>query len=70
MLMGQQHGQSSYVAFMGTCEHPAEVLSRPVMDYAEEHYARYFEAPMSMDGKSLSDLQHYALEQTPTPIRP
>ena len=70
MLMGQQPGHCSYVAFMGTCEHPAEVLSRPVVDYAEEHYARYFEAPSSMEGQSLSDLQHYALEQTPAPASP
>ena len=70
MLMGQQPGQCSYAAFMGTCQHPADVLSRSVVDYAEEHYARYFEAPPTMAGESLSDLQHYALEQTPAPVRP
>ena len=70
MLMGQQPGHCSYVAFMGTCKHPGEVLFRPVVDYAEEHYARYFEAPTNMDGQSLSDLQHYALEQTPAAVSP
>ncbi len=65
MLMGQEVGHCSYSAFMSTCDHPADVLSRPVVDYAEKHYARYFEAPTSMEGQSLSDMQLYAKEQTP-----
>jgi hypothetical protein len=69
MLMGQQPGHCSYVAFMGTCKHPADVLSKPVVDYAEKHYARYFDAPESVDGPSLSDLQHYAKERKPAPAK-
>ena len=65
MLMGQQPGQCSYNAFMGNCEHPADVLSKPVMDYAEKHCAKYFDAPTAMEGRGPSDLQIYAQEQTP-----
>jgi len=69
MLMGQQPGHCSYTALMSTCTHPGDVLGRSVMDYAEKHYAKYFEAPMTMEGDSLSDLQHYALNRTPAPAR-
>jgi hypothetical protein len=69
MLMGQQPGHCSYVAFMGTCKHPADVLSKPVMDYAEKHYSRYFDAPENVAGPSLSDLQHYAQDRQPAPTK-
>lgn len=67
MLMGQQPGHCSYSAVTSTCAHPGDVLSRSVVDYAEKHYENYFEAPTTMEGQSLSDLQRYALEQTPVP---
>jgi hypothetical protein len=70
MLMGQQPGHCSYLALMSTCEHPGDVLSRSVVDYAEKHFAKYFQAPTTMDGERLSDLQLYALEQTPAPVGP
>ncbi|MBM4197386.1 MAG: DUF1838 domain-containing protein [Gammaproteobacteria bacterium] len=69
MLMGQQPGNCIYAAFMGTCRQPADVLSKPVMDYAEKHYSRYFDAPESVNSPSLSDLQHYARERKPAPAR-
>ena len=55
---------------MSTCEHPGDVLSRSVVDYAEKHYPKYFEAPTTMEGERLSDLQLYALEQRPAPGAP
>lgn len=70
MLMGQEPGNCSYGAFMSNCAHPGDVLSRSVVDYAEKHYADYFEAPERMEGASLSDLQHYAKDQTPMPLPP
>ena len=69
MLMGQAPGHCSYNAFMGPCQHPGDVLSRSVVDYAEAHYERYFEAPTAIEGQSLSDLQHYALAETPAPLK-
>jgi hypothetical protein len=70
MLMGPQPGHCSYTALMSTCTHPGDVLSRSVVDYAEKHYAKYFEAPTIMEGESLSDLQHYAIQREPAPARP
>ena len=69
MLMGQQPGFCQYQCFMGNCDHPSEVLSRSAMDYAEKNYAKYFEAPTTMEGDSLSSLERYALEQTPAPAK-
>ena len=69
MLMGQQPGHCQYQCFMGTCDHPGDVLSRSAVDYAEKTYAKYFEAPTNMEGESLSSLERYALEQTPAPVR-
>ncbi len=69
MLMGQQPGHCQYQCFMGNCAHPGEVLSRPAVDYAEKHYAKYFEAPTTMAGDSLSSLERYALEQQPAAAR-
>jgi hypothetical protein len=67
MLMGQMPGQCSYNAFMGNCTHPGDVLSQSVVDYAEQHYADYFEAPQTMEGRGPTDLQLYAMEQAPAP---
>ena len=68
MLMGQQPGHCQYAAFMGTCDHPGDVLSRSAVDYAEKNYAKYFEAPTEFTGPSLSSLENYAREQTPAPV--
>jgi hypothetical protein len=67
MLMGQQPGHCMYQCFMGTCAHPGDVLSRSAVDYAQKHYAKYFEAPTTMEGESLSSLERYAREQKPAP---
>jgi hypothetical protein len=69
MLMGQQPGHCQYQCFMGTADHPGDVLSRSAVDYAEKNYAKYFEAPTNMDGESLSSLERYAMEQKPAPAR-
>jgi hypothetical protein len=52
---------------MGNCTHPGDVLSQSVVDYAEQHYADYFEAPQTMEGRGPTDLQLYAMEQAPAP---
>lgn len=69
MLMGQQPGHCQYQCFMGTCAHPADVLSRGAVDYAEKHYAKFFEAPTQFSYPSLSSLENYAREQQPAPVR-
>jgi hypothetical protein len=66
MLMGQRPGQCQYACFMGTTKDLDAVLSRPVLDYAEKHYKKYFEAPTEWTGQpSLSSLEHYARTQKP-----
>jgi hypothetical protein len=69
MLMGQMPGHCMYQCFMGTCGHPSEVLSRSAVDYAEKNYPKYFEAPTTMEGESLSSLERYAMEQKPAPVK-
>ena len=69
MLMGQAEGNCQYAAFMGTCDHPGDVLPRTVVDYAEKHYAKYFEAPTVWQDIGLSSLEHYAEEQQPAPVK-
>ena len=70
MLMGQRPGHVQYACFMGTCAHPADVLSRSAVDYAEKHYAKYFEAPTEWSpNHSLSSLENYAREQQPSPVK-
>ena len=39
-----------------------------LLDYAEQHYADYFEAPTVMEGRGPTDLQLYAMEQQPAPV--
>jgi hypothetical protein len=69
MLMGQQQGHCQYACFMGNCDHPGDVLSRSAVDYAEKHYAKYFDAPTEFSYPSLSSLENYALEQKPAPVK-
>jgi len=67
MLMGQADGHCQYAAFMGTAAHPGDALPRPVVDYAEKHYAKYFDAPTEWTDESLSSLENYARQQKPVP---
>jgi len=68
--MGQRPGFCQYACFMGTAKDLDTVLSKPVLDYAQKHYAKYFDAPTEWsDGKSLSSLEHYALQQKPAPVK-
>ncbi len=69
MLNGQMPGHCQYAAFMGTADHPGDVLPRSVMDYAEKHYAKYFDAPTEWSDESLSSLEHYAHTQKPAPVK-
>ena len=70
MLMGQMPGNASYNCFMGTTPDLERVLHRPVLDYAEKHYKKYFEAPLTDSGaRSLSSLEYYAEQQKPQPAK-
>lgn len=69
MLMGQTPGHCQYACFHGSGQELDEVLSRPVLDYIEKHYAKYFKAPDAWEEPSLSSLEHYAREQTPAPAK-
>lgn len=70
MLMGQRPGQCQYACFMGTTRDLESVLSKPVLDYAQKHYARYFDAPTEWTaGPSLSSLEHYATRAKPAPVK-
>ncbi len=68
MLMGQAEGNCQYASFMGTADHPGDVLPRPVIDYAEKHYAKYFEAPKVWTDERFSSLENYALTQKPAAV--
>jgi hypothetical protein len=68
MLMGQTPGNCQYACFMGTAAHPGDVLPRPVMDYAEKHYEKYFEAPTEWTPEGLSSLENYKRTQKPAPV--
>jgi hypothetical protein len=55
---------------MGTTTDLESVLSKPVLDYAHKHYAKYFDAPTEWsEDRSLSSLEHYALRQKPAPVK-
>jgi hypothetical protein len=69
MLMGQAEGNCQYACFMGTCDHPGDVLPRTVVDYAENNYAKYFDAPTKFEDIGLSSLENYALQQKPAPVK-
>lgn len=69
MLMGQETGNCQYAAFMGTCDHPSDVLPRTVIDYAEKNYAKYFDAPTEWQDIGLSSLEHYAEREKPAPVK-
>jgi hypothetical protein len=69
MLMGQAPGHCQYACFMGTADHPGDVLPKPVMDYAERHYAKYFEAPNKWTPEGLSSLENYERTQKPAPLK-
>jgi hypothetical protein len=70
MLMGQAPGHCQYQCFMGTTTDLEQVHSRPVLDYAHKHYAKYFDAPEAWSEPSLSSLEHYARQQQPAPAKP
>jgi hypothetical protein len=67
MLMGQTPGHCQYLCFHGSGQELDEVIQRPVLDYIEKNYPKYFKAPDAWEEPSLSSLEHYAREQTPAP---
>jgi hypothetical protein len=71
MLMGQMPGHVQYNCFMGTTPDLSDILSKPVMDYAQKNYAKFFNAPETFSAeRSLSSLENYAREQKPAPAKP
>lgn len=68
MLMGQAPGNCQYAAFMGTCDHPGDVLPRTVVDYAEKNLEKYFNAPEVWTPEGLSSLENYKKTQKPVPV--
>ncbi len=70
MLMGQAPGHCQYNCFMGTTSDLEEVVSRPVLDHAQKHLPKYFNAPDKWSSPSLSSLERYALTQKPQPPKP
>ena len=68
MFMGQEPGHCLYNCFMGNTSNLDEIFARPVLDYAEKNYAKYFKAPEKWTGEpSLSSLEDYARKRTPAP---
>lgn len=68
MLMGQTEGHAYYNCIMG-CYDNMDMLSPKIHAYAKKHYPDFFEAPTEWIDPSLSSLEHYALEQTPAPVK-
>ena len=68
MLMGQSEGHAFYNCIQG-CYDTMDVMSSKVRAYAEKHHPTFFEAPTEWVDPSLSSLEHYALEQTPAPVK-
>jgi len=69
MLMGQTDGFCQYACFMGSGEDLEQVHDQALLDYAEKHHPKYFDAPETYDPEtpSLSSLEWYAIERTPAP---
>jgi hypothetical protein len=68
MFMGQAEGHCLYNCFMGNTSDLGEIFARPVLDYAEKNYAKYFKAPEKWTGEpSLSSLEDYARKRKPAP---
>lgn len=69
MLMGQEaEGHCHYDCVMG-CYDNMDMMSPQVKAYAKKHHPLFFDAPTKWVDPSLSSLEHYALEQTPAPIK-
>ncbi|MFT6412196.1 MAG: hypothetical protein ACJASI_000302 [Glaciecola sp.] len=68
MLMGQADGHISYNCMMG-CYNNTDMMSPKIRAYAEKHHPTYFNAPTKWEDPSWSSLEHYAVEQTPAPVK-
>lgn len=68
MLMDQAPGLCQYSCNQGTTQDLEKYLTRPVLDFAEKNYKKYFEAPTEWtEGNSLSSLENYVKERKPAP---
>ena len=69
MLMGQEATGHIYYDCVQGCYDNMDMMSPQILAYAKEHHPDYFEAPTKWYGPSLSSLEHYALDQTPQPLK-
>ena len=71
MLMGQAGGFCQYATFMGSGEDLEQIHDRALLDYAEKHHPRHFNAPETYDPEtpSLSSLERYSIERAPAPLK-
>ncbi len=68
MLMGQTPGHIVYTCYMGGVDSLDE-LPDDLVQAAADIDPKFLEAPTEDYGPSLSSLEHYALEQTPAPVK-
>lgn len=68
MLMGQTPGHIVYTSYMGSVD-SLDLLPEDLVLAAEAIDPKFLEAPTTVYGPSLSSLEHYALEQTPAPVK-
>lgn len=68
MLMDQAPGHILYAGTM-SARHNLDLFPKDVLERVRERHAKYLVAPEKVEGKSLSSLERYALEQTPAPRR-
>lgn len=68
MLMDQAPGHIVYSCDMGGADH-WDYIPEHIIEAAKNIDPKYLSAPTEDYGPSLSSLEHYALEQTPAPVR-
>lgn len=67
MLMGPSEGHCVYNTFMGSGP-SLDIVNPKILEYAEQHFPKYLEAPNTWEEPSWSSLEWYAHEQTPAPL--
>jgi len=68
LLMGQSPGHITYICDQGaynSIDTLRNIVSPQAWSYAENNFAKYFDAPTEWVEPSLSSLEHYARDQTP-----
>jgi hypothetical protein len=68
MLMGQAEGVCVYNGMFGNYD-DIDLTKRKVLDHVEKYHPHMMHAPTEWSDRSLSSLEHYALEQKPAPVK-